>query len=151
MRKPTKRARAAGVLGGGALAVGGLAVFAGAGVAGAAASAPGTGVASRSAPVAVSAGLPALGQHQGLLFQLSCEDLQKVEDWIVQKRAIISADATVRGSTLWVQAKLAEARAAGNTKRVEHLQRVLDRRAAHPDLGAKLLARVQRVELAKSC
>jgi hypothetical protein len=88
---------------------------------------------------------------KGLLFQLDCDDLARVTTWIQQRQQVIDGDASVRGSTAWVRATLAAAQAAGNVRRVAHLQKVLDRREKHPQFAGRLLTRVKAAEAAKGC
>ena len=94
-----------------------------------------------------SAASPAKG---GWLGVLSCGDLTKAAVWVQHRITVIGGDATVKGSTAWVQAELTKAQAAGDTERVARLQKLLDFRAAHPDHWQHLLTRLQKV-VEKKC
>ncbi len=100
----------------------------------------GAGIAAASTPTTASAG------SGGWRAQISCDNLSSIQDWISHRVEVIGSDATVQGSTAWVQQELAAAQAAGNTDRAARLQRLLDARAAHPDHWKNVAARLAKVQ-----
>jgi hypothetical protein len=127
------------VVGGAVAAMAGLALVFSVGVASAAPTTVAGSASTVAGPVAGAAG-------PGLIGLLSCDDLARAETLVQQWTQVLGADVGTPGSTLWVQAELQKANDAGNTKRVDRLQKILDSRTAHPDRWEKVLKRLQTAQ-----